>query len=311
MAKTAGRTEGTGIGSPSGETPRLGAPQLVVGLLVGTLVVALVSALLAPWIFAAVEALAPGRYPFQRVFRRVAMLAALIAVVVGLRRAGVRRLADFGLRRAPDGKRAIWVGVAWGVFAIAAAFGAELALGNRVAAPEALTATKAASLLAGAAAIGVIEEALCRGALLFPFLPLSGVSLVVANGAVSALYATAHFLRGGGKPGAIDAWSGFRLWAELGRAIPDHVEAWIGLFLTGALLYLVARRQGHVWGAVGTHAGAVAALQLLGTATAPAMGRDPLFLVDGLLPGWGLSVLLLGAIGFFAWRGVRAPAPSE
>jgi hypothetical protein len=55
------------------------------------------------------------------------------------------------------------------------------------------------------------------------------------------------------------------------------------------------------------HAGAVAALQWLGTATAPVAGREALFLVDGLLPGWGLSVLLAAALAVVALRGRRAP----
>src|SRR6185436_3932687 len=150
----------------------------------------------------------------------------------------------------------------------------------------------ALGMLLGAVAIGVIEEAICRGALLFPFTPLRGAALVSANVGVSALYSVLHFARGGGKLIEVDAWTGFRVWGELPLAAAQHLEAAVGLFLTGALLYLVAASQGHVWGAAGLHAGAVLALQLLGTATEPVPGADPLFLVDGLLPGWGLSALL-------------------
>jgi hypothetical protein len=100
----------------------------------------------------------------------------------------------------------------------------------------------------------------------------------------------------------VDAWSGFRVWRQLPFAVGEHFEAAIGLFLTGALLYLLAARQGHVWGAVGVHAGAVAMLQLLGTATEPVVGRGALFFVDGILPGWGLSIALAAAIGWLVLR---------
>ena len=156
------------------------------------------------------------------------------------------------------------------------------------------------------AAVGLLEEAVCRGALLFPFGPMSGAALAAANTVTSSLYATAHFLRGGGRESRVDAWSGFRLWGELPGALGDHVEAWVGLFLTGALLYLLAARQGHAWGATGVHAGAVFALQLLGTVTEPVAGADALFFVDGLLPGWGLSALLAAALGVLLARRPRA-----
>jgi hypothetical protein len=285
--------------------PGLGA--LVLGLVVGFAATALVSALLAPAAYALVEAVAPGSFPYQRVFRRLTMLVALIALAVGLRLAGVRRLADVGLGGSRAGARVALVGALWGAAAIALVFAAELSLGNRHSSWAQLTPAGAGEALVAGAAVGLLEEGVCRGALLFPFAPLSGAGLAVANVAVSSLYSTAHFLRGGGRARELDAWSGFRLWAELPGALGHHAEAWVGLFLTGALLYLLAARQGHAWGAVGVHAGAVAALQLLGTATEPVAGRDALFLVDGLLPGWGLSALLAVALAVVALRGRPAP----
>jgi hypothetical protein len=225
------------------------------------------------------------------VTRRLVMLVALVALVVGVRAAGVRSFADIGLGRWRAHRRAALAGVAWGALAIAAAFGGELALGRRAPSLAAVTPGVLAEAIGAGAVVGLLEEAACRGALYLPFAPMAGASLAAANVATSSLYATAHFLRGGGRPRAIDAWSGFRLWAELPGALADHAEAWVGLFLTGALLYALVARQGHAWGAVGVHAGAVFALQLLGTATAPVPGADSVFLVDGLLPGWGLSLL--------------------
>jgi hypothetical protein len=271
--------------------PGLGA--LVVGIAVGFAVTALVSAFLAPAAYALVEAIAPGAFPFQRVFRRATLLVALVALVVGLRAAGVRRLADVGLGAFRRRVRVALAGAVYGALAIVVAFAAEIGFGRRALTPANLAPAAVAEALGAGAAVGLLEEGVCRGALLFPFGPFAGVRLAAANATTSALYATAHLLRGGGRPGTVDAWSGFRLWRQLPRVLVQHIEAWVGLFLTGAILYLVAARQGHAWGAVGVHAGAVVALQTLGVATAQVAGREPLFLVDGLLPGWGLSALLL------------------
>jgi hypothetical protein len=298
-----------GAAEAGGTARGRGAGALLVGLLLGTAATALAAALLAPPAYELVEALAPGRFPFQRVFRRLAMLLALGALLVGLRRAGVRRLADIGLGRRPGAARAALLGAGTGALVVAGVFLAELALGHRAPSLAALRPALVAQALGSGAAVGLLEEGVCRGALLFPFGPLGGGGLAAANLATSALYSTAHFLRGGGRVHAVDAWSGFRLWAELPGALWDHAEAWVGLFLTGALLYLLAARQGHAWGAAGVHAGAVGALQLLGAATEPVAGRDALFLVDGLLPGWGFSALL--ALGLLGLAGRRRARPAE
>jgi hypothetical protein len=278
---------------------RLGALLLGLAFLVGAAVV--VSALLGPPLFGLIDSLAPGSFPFVRVLRRLAQLVALAGLVVWMRRLGVRRPADIGLGWSVESRRDLVRGLLGGACALAAVFAYELAAGNRRPSASELSLVGATKMLAGATAIGLVEEGVCRGALLFPFAPLAGTPLVVANLGVSSLFSVAHFARGG-RVTEVDAGSGWRVWRELPPAVLHHAEAAVGLFLTGALLYLLAARQGHAWGAVGVHAGAVATLQLVGTATEPIAGRDALFLVDGLLPGWGLSALLALALAFVALR---------
>jgi len=294
---------------PPAFAPRSRPGTLLLALVAWVGLTIVVSSLLAPAAWALVEAIAPDRFPFQRVFRRVAMLAALVVLIVGARRLGIRSLADCGLGLARDRLRAAGWAAAIGVVAIAALFAVELGVGTRVAGGR-LGAVDALEALIGASLIGLLEEGLCRGALLFPFGALTGGAAWLTNGAVSAIYATAHFARGAGRPGPVDWRSGWEIWADLPVTAAAHVEAWLGLFMTGALFWVVARRQGHVWGAAGLHAGAVLALQVGGALSDPARGNDSLLLVDGLLPGYGIAVAAAVAIAILALRPPRAAALS-
>jgi hypothetical protein len=281
-----------------GARPRLGALLALLLVWVGATVVA--SSLLAPAVSALVEWAAPGRFPFQRVLRRVAMLVAVLLLVALRRRIGFGGLAGLGLARSPGRWRAAGAAAGAGAAAIAALFAGERALGTRIDAFD-LAPGEVAAALAGAAAIGLVEEALCRGALLFPFGRLTGWRFWVANAATSALYATAHFARGGGRPRTVDWTTGWEIWAEIGPAVGQHLESWTGLAATGALFYALAWRQGHVWGAAGLHAAAVLALQIGGELTDPATGGRSLVLVDGLLPGYPLAALAFAA-AVAIWR---------
>jgi len=289
--------------SAFGARQRLG--ELLVGLTLWVGATVVLSSLLAPLAYGLVEALAPGRFPFQRVLRRIALLVAVVLLVVLRRRIGVRGWSDLGLGafRARRGEAA-W-GVVAGAATIACLLVAELGAGTRVAGWD-LQLAELVEAFAGAALIGLLEEGLCRGALLFPFGRLTGPRFWIANAATSAIYATAHFARGGGRPREVDWASGWRVWTEIGPAVGNHFEAWVGLFATGALFYALAWRQGHAWGAAGLHAGAVVALQVGGELTDPARGNRSLFLVDGLLPGYWIAALAMAAAVALWRRGERA-----
>jgi len=280
---------------------------LVATVLAWLVVTVALSSLLAPFAFDLVEAVAPGSYPFPRVFRRVAMLVAIAALWALRRPLGLGSLARIGMALSRGRLRAFGAAALVGALAIGAAGGLELALGTRVPAGT-LTAGEAAETIVGATAIGVVEEGLLRGAFLFPFGRLAGAGFWGANATVSALYSTVHFARGARDPGAIDAGAGWRLWAAVPAAARRSGEAWIGLFATGALFYVLAWRQGHAWGAAGLHAGAVLALQFVGQTSDPGANGRSLLLVDGLLPGYGVAVLAAVAS---VWLARQGPATED
>lgn len=288
---------------PFGDRQRLGALLAVLALVVVGTVVA--SALLAPPAYWLVDSLAPGRFPFRRVLRRVALLVVALLLVALRRPVGITRWRDLGFVPWRQGRRSFALAAAVGAGVIALLYVVELKLGTRVAAGT-LTAVEAVSALLGAVVIGLSEEALTRGAFLYPFGRLSGWRFWVANLAVSAVYSTAHFGRGGGEIAEVGWTSGWHVWGRLLPAVADHFEAWVGLLATGALFYALARRQEQIWGAAGLHAGAVLALQIGGEWSDPAVADRSLLLVNGRLPGYGLAAVAF--VGMLAvWRRGRRP----
>jgi hypothetical protein len=285
-------TREAGSGAAWASEPRVGA--LVAGLALWLAVTVVVSSLVAPFAFRAIESISPGAFPFDRVFRRVAMLVALVHLVIWLRRSGVRRWADAGFT--VEGRRSgafpRWALA--GILLAAALFMVDVVTGHRVVA-LALTPAGVAKALLGGTLIGLIEEGVCRGALVFPFGRLRGGALALAAAAISAVYSTGHFARGRTRLPEIDWTSGFELWGRVGSAIAASPEAWVGLFALGLLFDRLARRQGHVWGAAGLHAGAVAGIQLGSDLTDPAPAGS-LFFTNGLHPAWALTALL--AVGW-------------
>lgn len=284
---------------------------LVAGLVLWLAVTVVASSLAAPIAYWAVEALAPGSFPFERVFRRVAMLVALVHLIVWLRRSGVRGWASAGFTRAGRSGAAIPVGAAVGLGAAASIFALDVAFGAR-GFDFGLGVGAALKALAGGAAIGLLEEGVFRGALVFPFGRVSGWSRAAVATALCALYSTGHFARTRGAFEQIDLTSGFELWRRAGESALGSPEPWVGLFALGLLFDVLARRQGHVWGAVALHAGAVAGLQLCGDLTTGAP-QGTVFFTNGLHPAWPLAAILALAALAVEWsarEGQRAPATS-
>ena len=287
--------------NPDAFAARARPGALVGGLALWLAVTIVASSLAAPFVHRALELAAPGAFPFDRVFRRVAMLVALVHLVVWLRRNGARSWPEAGFTRAGWASGAAWRAAAVGFAAVAALIAVELAAGTRTGDWE-LGAASVARALLGGVAIGLLEEGVCRGALVFPFGRLRGAALAAAAASVSAIYATGHFARGRTRLAEVDWTSGFELWGRVGEAIAAAPAAWVGLFVLGLLFDRLARRQGHVWGAAGLHAGAVAALQLGSDATDPTAAGS-LFFTNGLHPAWPLTALLLLALGGLTWMG--------
>ena len=286
------------------------ATALSLPLRLGLVVAAAVifSSLAAPPLYEALDRADLGEFPFRRLLRRLAELAAAIGLVVAFRRPGAGAFSHIGLRTAP----AAWPDAARAALGSAALTAAVLAfefgLGHRQAA-----GTATAELVLGSAIsallVGLVAQLCCSGLLLFGDGPRRGPARVAAGSSVGAFFATAHFLRGGRDPATVDWLAGWRLWAEVPQGLLQYREAWVGLFTLGLTLYLLAARQGHPWGAVGAHAGAVAVLQIVGELSDVPAGAEQTFLVDGLLPGYGSAALLLPGILWLAARPARLPVP--
>lgn len=263
-----------------------------VALWLGVSVV--VSALVAPPLFRAIQVVAPGSFPFERVFRRVAMLVALVHLIVWLRRAGVRGWAEVGFTREEwrSGRVALFAAI--GAASAVAMMVVDILAGDRL--PQfGLTVAGVAKALFGAALIGLLEEGAFRGALVFPFGRIAGAWRATVVTVLCALYATGHFLRGRSMFSEVAWTSGFELWRRMLDSALANPEPWIGLFALGLLFDTLARRQGHVWGAVALHAGAVATIQIGSDLTANVPGRAPLFFTNGLHPAWPLTAILVVA----------------
>jgi hypothetical protein len=288
--------------TPAGEAPartagatggRLRALLLWLPLGVAAAVVA--SALLAPAAFAWMQAAGIEAPPFRRLLRRIAELVAALLLLLGMRRLGVRRLGDIGLRRTPSAVRDFWLAALAAAAGSGVLLGLEFALGSRQLTGS-LPPLAVARILVSAPLVGLSTQAVCSGALLFPFGQLRGAAAAAAGAMVAAFFACAHFVRGGRDPMPIDWTAGLRLWAEVPGAFIDYRESWVGLFAMGLALYLLAARQRHAWGAAGAHAGAVVAVQTAGGLGDVGPGAHTPFFVDGLLPGYGAAAVLLAWI---------------
>lgn len=286
--------------------PPLSAARVCGELALWLVAVIVLSSALAPPLFALIDLVAPGSFPFSRVFRRVASLVAVLLLWILLRRWGVRGWADLGWRPRDGALRRLGVWVAIGAASSVALVGSELLLGDRVWWVD-LTLRQAARAALAALVIGLVEETVFRGALFLGLAPkLRGGMLVVAL-ASSALYSTVHFARGG-RGRIAGTWDGgLRLWAEVPGAVGNYWQAALGLAMLGLLFCAIAWRRQHLAEAAGFHAGAVLALQWMSGLTATATRGESFWLVDGLQPGWRLTLLMAAVTAVLVLQ--RRPRP--
>ena len=281
--------------------PPLSAARVCGELALWLVAVIVASSVLAPLSFAVIDRLAPGAFAFSRVFRRVASLVAVLLLWLLLRRWGIRAWVDLGWRR---------TGVAWRHFAISVAAGgtiaaalvsSELVLGNR-AWQVGLTAPQAVLAAVAALVIGLVEETVFRGALFLGLASRLRGGLWAIALASSALYSTVHFARGG-RGRVAGTWDGgLRLWAEIPDAMVYYGEAAIGLTILGLFSCAIAWHRQHLAEAAGFHAGAVFGLRCMTGLTAAAAPGQGFWLVDGLQPGWRLTLLMAAVALSLAFR---------
>lgn len=235
----------------------------------GVLVVSLVAAGLATpavfngllWIGRSAPSLERFRdVEFEKVFSRMVLLALLVTLAAGLKLAGIRGLRALGFAREGGAWRAMAWGWVAGGLGMALVFAAGWGLGAYEAGAEEGALGKVAAYFAGALAVGLVEEALFRGAL------FGGLRrwLGFWGGAVtsSAVFAVVHFARPQPSSGVVCArwYSGFGMVPHMFRDLASAYHVFpmvLTLFLLGFVLCAFYQRFGSLYFAIGLHAGIV------------------------------------------------------
>ena len=272
----------------------------------------LLGALLAPGLYAAgqwvlQQGLVPELRPFgfEKYLNRAVMVTALLGLWPLLRWLRVRRWRDLGLVR---NRHKFWHG-ACGLVLGAGGLGLVAWLLLRF---EQLEAHRGWAMrdwlgaLLAAVAVGFLEEAFFRGAILGVLrrrLPMAGATV-----AMSLFFASLHFLRSDPTLGRVDDphfWSGLillpRLFWQFGR-IELIAGTWLTLFLMSCLLAYTVWRTRSLAFCIGLHAGWVFALKLVTAVTHTSqpsiwVGQE---LRQGLAPV-GLMLCTWGVVGFVLW----------
>jgi membrane protease YdiL (CAAX protease family) len=269
--------------------------------------VVLFSALASPGIFHLLEAL--GRaYPFERVFNRSLMVGALLLLGRLWLFWGRPDPRDAGLAW-PGAKPALRVAGLWflaGAAMLLAVFfwylGWEARVWKAGASPGRLL-----GFALSAGAVGLLEEPLFRGFFFLALVRGRERQAWAWAAATSVFFAATHFFKAPEWNGAVGWGSGFALWAQMAAstlAEPGAVLRWSGLFWTGLCLCALAWRHGHVWGAVGLHAGWVFLLKAFHALSDHGERESPLWFAPDLVSGLWTQMLLAAAVVWIC-RGKR------
>ncbi|HEY8241367.1 MAG TPA: CPBP family intramembrane glutamic endopeptidase, partial [Kiritimatiellia bacterium] len=242
-------------------------------MLVAPLVIGCV---LAPWIYNWLSGLAAsGALPaslaedlkFERVTSRCVQVSALLLLIPAFRLAGLGpRLRD-ALRPSPDRWTALGRALAIGCVSMFAIYVGGWMIGAyRVTDGAAAKAAGAVFFVLGAALVGLCEEAFFRG---FVFGAIRSRSAFWTAAVLSSVFFSAiHFFRPDAPLANVPiTWSsGFELMPYLFSKFKWSSD-WaymITLVLMGLTLCLYYERQGHLFTAIGLHAGWVWAMRLGG-----------------------------------------------
>ncbi len=224
--------------------------------------------------------------PFHRFFNRVALVAAILYLWPTLRWINVCSRAELGLARNPHAGRDLLRGLTLAtlpLLALAAVyFGFEI---YRV--RNEINWAKFCPILATAAFVPVLEEALFRGVLLG--LAVRQLGRVSGAVVVSLIFAVIHFVRQHGEVTEVHWWSGFAL---LGTVFPPAdarvITAFgaLNLFVIGLILAYATLRTRSLWLGIGLHAAWIFGQQALNV-----IARYRVKPPDALLPWFGPTVV--------------------
>ncbi len=289
----------------------MSAPLKILGYFAATL---LLGALLSPplyWVgntiarhFHALRWL--GDTDFQRYFDRAIFAAALVLLWPAARSLHIGGWRQLGLEPDPHGPRRLLAG-----FVLSGAalwlFGGLLWKLGVYHAKGLPTLETLAAFLATALAVGALEEAFFRGAL------LGLVRRTASDGAalafVTVIFGVLHFLKPPDDPAPdnpVTWFSGFRALARAGWQFGDPQLLAGGLttlLLVGLILGLVRLRTRSLWLPIGLHAGWIFALKSFSRSSRHVAAPNLIFGKD-MITGLGPVCLLL-LTGAFLWASLR------
>ena len=283
------------------------------------------AALLAPWIHRGVGALA-GVFPalealagtsFRRYVHRSILALALLGLLPYARALGVRTWREVGVVGPAGHWRALGAGLMAGVGGIGLGTLLVVGVGARTLEPD-LTAARIAAVLAvavlSASVVAVIEEILFRG-VLFGSLRRA-VDWRVALLVTSAIYAIVHFFGAPPSPRPITWSSGLAILPAMLSGfvrVEDLIPAAITLTVAGGVLGLTYQRLGHLWFAIGLHAGWVLWVRSYSLFTEATPGSATwLWGSDIMIDGWlALGVMSLTLVGVLIWLPGGSPQLPE
>lgn len=279
--------------------PGVQAAGLVSGILAWLACVVVLSGLASPALYHGSEALGLG-YPFERIFNRSLMAAAVVLLFPLWLYWGRPDPKAFGLVW-PGAKPVLQVAGLWflvGAAMLLAMFFWYLGWEARVWKAGASPWRLLGFALSGGV-VGLLEEPLFRG---FFFLALVRGRERQAWGwavATSVFFAATHFFKAPEWTGAVGWGSGFALWEQMAAstlAEPGAALRWSGLFWTGLCLCALAWREGHVWGAVGLHAGWVFLLKAFHAWSDRGERESAFWFAPDLVSGLWTQMLLAAAV---------------
>lgn len=284
---------------------RLSAPGRILVYFAGVLIA---GALLAPWLFwggrwIAEQGVLPflSEVEFQKFFNRAALVAAVGLLWPLAKTLQIGSWRDLGLEKDRRWRQRFFAG-----FAIAAVVVAVMAAGYVAFGiyewKKVLPWDKLARIAVSAIAVGLLEEALFRGALLGVF--RRSMRDFPALLWITVLFAALHFL----KPDEsivveqVKWWSGFALLPHLFHQFAEPMTLLAGfttIFILGWVLGYATIRTRSLWMAIGLHAGVVFVKMGFSKFTKreaeylPWIGRE---LQIGLVP-----LLALALMGVLVW----------
>lgn len=250
-----------------------------------------------------------GDTEFQRYFDRAMFAAALALLWPAARSLRIGGGRELGLTRDPQGPGRLLVGFALGAGALWAFGGLLWALGvyRCKGLPPAGTLT---AFLGTALAVGALEEAFFRGAL------LGLVRRTASDGAalafVTVLFGVLHFLKPPDDPAPdhpVTWFSGFRALARAGWQFGDPqllAGGLVTLLLVGFILGIVRLRTRSLWLPIGLHSGWIFALKSFSRSSRHVAPPNLVFGKD-MITGLGPVCLLL-VTGGLLWAWLRREA---